>query len=98
MLIGDQVRLALVEHAAALCILAICLGYGAFYIVRRRRRRRDLSKFDIPPFVSGRPQMPDDFSSAAYVDRVEILPRFPKRQDRLIPVAPQIHNGVTIRR
>jgi hypothetical protein len=74
----DQIHAFLVQHPLSLLVGGVVAGYGVLHILRQRRERRRQSEFQIPNFLSGRPNGSDDTNSGFKGNWLEIRPG-PKR-------------------
>lgn len=77
--VGHQKGRAAMNASLWLLVLIVPFGYLGFRLEHKRRARRDDSRFDIPEFLSGRPDAPNKVGGVGPSDWLEIHP-FPKRR------------------
>lgn len=61
------------KYVLGLGVLAV-LGYGLFYIIRQRLKRRGRLDVDIPAFLVGGDYPVNKTPSSSYVNRTEVYP------------------------
>lgn len=66
------------QYAIWFCVIAV-LCYGGFRVIRKRVESRNQPEFDIPNFLSGRPEPGDYTSRRVETEWCEVFPA-PKRK------------------
>ncbi len=72
MLIGYEIDDAHLQYALGACALAVVIGYGVLYVLRKRSERRSQPNIDIPHFLRDGPNTGDNSGSRADVDCLEV--------------------------